>query len=75
VIVIFHKANNNEWIWSVKADNNKVIGRASETYHNRQDAVDNFTQLTGRVVSENTDQAWLLSTLVEVESWEVKFDK
>lgn len=70
MIVIFHKANNNEWIWSVKADNNKIIGRASETYHNRQDAVDNFTKLTGRVITEHQT-----AFIVDDESWEVKFDK
>lgn len=34
-----------EWCWSVTANNGRIIGRATETYVNKQDAIYNIQSL------------------------------
>lgn len=74
--VTFHRANNGEHIWTLQADNWSIIGRSSESYHNKQDCIDNFEQVTGRVVNMETKTAFVYGDENELsEDWQVVFDK
>lgn len=73
--VTIHRANNREWLWSVNDTGNwRIIGRSSETYHNKQDCIDNFEQLTGMHI--DTDQIIYNKELhTDRSSWEVKIEQ
>jgi uncharacterized protein YegP (UPF0339 family) len=76
--VTFHKNNRREWIWTVQASNWRIIGRSSEGYKNKQDAIDNFEQLTGRLLDDEfgTKVAFpnpILSSS-DHNDWDVVFD-
>jgi len=72
----FHRANNSQWIWTIQAENWRIVGRSSESYHNKQDCINNFEQVTGRVVNVEAKVAFVYGDENELtDEWQVVFDK
>ena len=42
ITVEFYKDNACQWRWRAKAGNGKIIGMASEAYHDKKDCVKSF---------------------------------
>jgi hypothetical protein len=66
--VLFYKRWRN-WRWTVTAENGQKVGASTEGYRNRDDCLENFRTLTGRVIVPEPDPTRGQRAVLRGASW------